>query len=64
MKIRFQADNDLDQRIVVATRRLDHAIEFQTATNLKLHGIDDSDVSRTATSRARLARQANITGPF
>jgi len=44
MKVRFQADNDLDQRIVVATRRLDPAIEFQTATALELHGIDDSRV--------------------
>jgi hypothetical protein len=44
MKIRFQADNDLDQRIVVATRRLDPGIEFQTASKLELHGIDDSRV--------------------
>lgn len=44
MKIRFQADNDLDQRIVVATRRLDLAIEFQNATALELHGIDDARV--------------------
>jgi hypothetical protein len=38
MKIRFQADNDLDQRIVVATRRLDPTIDFQKADALKLHG--------------------------
>ena len=49
MKVRFQADNDLDQRIVVATRRLDPAIDFQTAHALKLHGVPDTLVlKRTA----------------
>jgi len=42
MKIRFQADNDLDQRIVVATKRLDPTIDFQTAHALKLHGVPDT----------------------
>lgn len=41
MKLRFQADNDLDQRIVVATRRLDPLIDFQTAPALGLHEVDD-----------------------
>jgi hypothetical protein len=36
--IRFQADNDLDHRIVVATRRLVPAIDFQTASALGLQG--------------------------
>jgi hypothetical protein len=49
MKIRFQADNDLDQRIVVATRRLDPKIDYQTAHALKLHGVPDTLVlQRTA----------------
>jgi hypothetical protein len=49
MKIRFQADNDLDQRIVVATKRLDPTIDFQTAHVLKLHGVPDTLVlQRTA----------------
>jgi len=34
MKPRFQADNDLDQRIVVATKRLDPGVDFQTALAL------------------------------
>lgn len=54
MKIRFQADNDLDQRIVVATRRLDPAIEVQAATNLKLHGIDDLQVLLLAAQQGRV----------
>ena len=49
MKIRFQADNDLDQRIVVATKRLDPTINFQTAHALMLHGVPDTLVlERTA----------------
>lgn len=31
MKLRFQADNDLDHRIVIATRRLEPTIDFQPA---------------------------------
>jgi predicted nuclease of predicted toxin-antitoxin system len=41
---RFQADNDLDQRIVVATRRLDPAVDFQTAAALGLHHLSDPEV--------------------
>jgi hypothetical protein len=54
MKIRFQADNDLDQRIVVATRRLDSAIDFQTAHALKLHGVPDTLVLKRAADEARI----------
>ncbi|HEX3227672.1 MAG TPA: DUF5615 family PIN-like protein [Pyrinomonadaceae bacterium] len=54
MKIRFQADNDLDQRIVVATRRLDPGIEFQIANKLELHGIDDSRVLQLAAQQGRV----------
>ena len=54
MKIRFQADNDLDQRIVVATRRLDPTIDFQTAHALKLHGVPDTLVLRRAADAARI----------
>ena len=54
MKIRFQADNDLDQRIVVATRRLDPNVDFQTAHALKLHGVPDSEVLRRAADAARV----------
>ncbi len=53
MKIRFQADNDLDQRIVVATRRLDPAIDFQTAIALGLHGAPDAGVLTLASQQSR-----------
>jgi hypothetical protein len=37
MRIRFQADNDLDGRIIAVTRRLEPSIDFQTAPALGLH---------------------------
>ncbi|HEY0350383.1 MAG TPA: DUF5615 family PIN-like protein [Pyrinomonadaceae bacterium] len=54
MKLRFQADNDLDQRIVVATRRLDPTIDFQIAQALKLHGVPDTLVLKRAAEAARI----------
>ena len=54
MKIRFQADNDLDQRIVVATKRLDPTIDFQTAQALKLHGVPDTLVLKKAADAGRI----------
>ncbi len=53
MKIRFQADNDLDQRIVVATRRLDPAIDFRTAIASGLHGVPDPGVLALASQQSR-----------
>lgn len=55
MKIRFQADNDLDQRIVVGTRRLDPAIDFQSAPALGLHlGVPDEQVLTLAAHQGRI----------
>src|SRR5437016_13834880 len=54
MKVRFQADNDLDQRIVVATKRLDPAIDFQTAVTARLHGVADSGVLLLAARDSRV----------
>jgi Domain of unknown function (DUF5615) len=54
MKIRFQADNDLDQRIVVATKRLDPTIDFQTAHALKLHGVPDTLVLQRTADEGRV----------
>jgi len=45
MKIRFQADNDLDHRIIAAIKRLNPVIDFQTAPSLGLHlGVPDEQV--------------------
>jgi predicted nuclease of predicted toxin-antitoxin system len=54
MKPRFQADNDLDQRIVTALRRLGPAIDFQTAPALGLHGLSDPEVLALAADQGRV----------
>ena len=53
MKLRFQADNDLDQRIVTAVRRLGPMIDFQTASTLGLQGLSDPEVLRLAAEEGR-----------
>jgi hypothetical protein len=54
MRPRFQADNDLDQRIVVATRRLDPAVDFQIAAALGLHHLSDPEVLALAAREGRI----------
>lgn len=54
MKPRFQADNDLDQRIVTAVRRLGPAVDFQTAPTLDLHGLPDPEVLALAAEQGRV----------
>jgi len=55
MKVRFQADNDLDDRIITATKRLDPAIDFQRAREIGLHlGVSDDEVLALAASDGRV----------
>jgi hypothetical protein len=55
VKIRFQADNDLDHRIIVAARRLEPAIDFQTAAALGLHiRVPDDRVLALAAEQGRI----------
>lgn len=54
MNPRFQADNDLDQRIVTAVRRLGPTIDFQTAPTLDLHGMSDPEVLALAADQGRV----------
>jgi predicted nuclease of predicted toxin-antitoxin system len=54
MKLRFQADNDLDQRIVTAVRRLGPTVDFQTASALGLHGLSDPEVLALAAQEDRV----------
>lgn len=54
MRPRFQADNDLDQRIVVATLRLDPSIDFQTAPAAGLHNMPDKEVLAYASREGRV----------
>ncbi len=54
MKLRFQADNDLDQRIVAATCRLNPAIDFKTAPAAGLHHLTDQEVLALAAESGRV----------
>jgi predicted nuclease of predicted toxin-antitoxin system len=53
MKIRFQADADLNRNIVLATLRHEPALDFQTANDAGLTGLEDPEVLAVA---ARLGR--------
>lgn len=55
MKIRYQADNDLDQRIADAVARLVPEIEFTTAPEAGFHiGTPDPDVLQFAADHDRI----------
>lgn len=54
MKVRFQADADLNQIIVRATLRLEPGIDFQTARSAGLAGLNDPDVLALAARQGRI----------
>ncbi len=54
MKIRFQADADLNQRIVRAVRRGQPAIDFQTAYEAQIRSLNDPEVLATAAAEGRI----------
>ena len=54
MKVRFQADADLNQIILLATIRKRSAIDFQTAIAADLRGVDDPNVLARAAEEDRV----------
>ena len=54
MPIRYQADNDLRRHFVLAVRRREPAIDFQTAQRAFLDQLDDATVLRRAASEERV----------
>lgn len=54
MKLRFQADADLNQTIVKATLRREPIIDFQTAQAEKLSGLKDEEVLAIAAKEDRI----------
>lgn len=54
MRIRFQADADLNQIIVLATLRREPTIDFQTALAAGLEGLADAHVLQNAALAGRL----------
>lgn len=60
MRLRLQADNDLDYRIVFGARRLEPAIDFQTAVEADLHGKPDPVVLAIAATQNRVLASADM----
>lgn len=58
MKVRFQADADLNQIIVRAALRREPTIDFQTAQAAKLSGLEDEKVLALAAKGGRASRDA------
>lgn len=54
MKIRYQADADLNQKIVAATVRLEPRVDFRTAGAAALAGLDDPAVLGAAAAEGRI----------
>ena len=61
MKIRFQADSDLNQTIVKALLRLEPSIDFQTAHAANLRGVPEPDVLAYAANEGRVLVSHDIT---
>lgn len=54
MRVRFQADADLDARIIRGLKRKQPEIDFQTAQEARLRGVADPDVLRVAADAGRV----------
>jgi hypothetical protein len=54
MKVRFQADADLSQIVLLATARREPAIDFQTAVAAGLAGLTDREVLAIAAREGRV----------
>lgn len=54
MKVRFQADADLNQTIVLALLRREPGVDFRTAATARLAGLSDRIVLTLAADEGRL----------
>ncbi|HMF57015.1 MAG TPA: DUF5615 family PIN-like protein [Pyrinomonadaceae bacterium] len=54
MRVRFQADADLNQTIVLALLRREPGIDFQTALAARLAGLDDPTILALAAHEERV----------
>lgn len=54
MKVKFQADADLNKDIVTGVLRRVPEIDFRTATEAGLEGLNDEDVLANATTANRI----------
>jgi predicted nuclease of predicted toxin-antitoxin system len=54
MRVRFQADADLDGRVLRGLRRAAPGVDIRTAANAGLAGLDDSEVLQIAAESGRI----------
>jgi hypothetical protein len=54
VRVRYQADVDLDGRIIRGLRRTAPEIEIRTATQAGLNGLEDPDVLQVAADSGRI----------
>ena len=54
MNIAFQADNDIDRTIVRILWQVEPTIDFRTAAEVDLHGLDDPTVLSLAALEKRI----------
>jgi len=54
LKIRFQADADLDEDVVTGLIRREPGVDFRTATEAGLEGLDDQKVLHHAADAGRI----------
>jgi Domain of unknown function (DUF5615) len=54
VKVRYQADADLNQAIVTGVLRRESAIDFQTALAAGLEGVKDPEVLAIAAQQGRV----------
>ena len=54
MKIRFQADEDLDQAIITGVLRREPSVDFQTPQEARLLGADDVTVLHWCAAEGRI----------
>jgi predicted nuclease of predicted toxin-antitoxin system len=54
MRVRFQADADLDGRILRGLRRAEPEVDIQTAADAGLIGVEDPEVLRIAADSGRI----------
>ena len=60
MKVRFQADADLNHIIVKAMLRYELSIDFQTACVVNLAGVEDPEVLVVAAQAGRKIGRAHV----
>ena len=54
MRVKLQADADLNQHIINAARRLDQSIDFRSAKDANLTGLTDLQVLQSCAAQQRL----------